>query len=52
VESIHGVPQLPDLNDFVLLPEKGGEGEGEERGKGKEGGIWPKMKHFPFKLNI
>lgn len=51
MESIRGVPQLPDLNDFVLLPEKGGD-EGEERGKGEEGGIWPKMKHFPFKLNI
>lgn len=54
MESIHGVPQLPDLNDFVLLPEKrgGGGDEGEEREKGEEGGIWPKMKHFPFKLNI
>lgn len=42
MESIHGVPQLPDLNDFVLLPEKGGAGwggdEGEEKGKGEEGG--------------
>lgn len=49
MESIHGVPQLPDLNDFVLLPEKGA---GKGRGKGEEGGIWPKMKHFPFKMNI
>lgn len=34
MESIHGVPQLPDLNDFVLLPEKGaGGGKKEKRGE-------------------
>lgn len=37
MESIRGVPQLPDLNDFVLLPEKGGtkekRGERERRGE-------------------
>ena len=32
MESIHGVPQLPDLNDFVLLPEKEG-GTKEKRGE-------------------
>lgn len=35
MESIHGVPQLPDLNDFVLLPEKDGRGGGMKEKRGE-----------------